>query len=101
LPELPPGEWGRVKRSIPPLKGSKIVLDDNPQIMVEIIMKGYNAREDVGVMPAVGTNNKLTPAQVAAIMNHEKSSWGNSARKVSVEEVKQIIDFLGAQSTTR
>jgi cytochrome c oxidase cbb3-type subunit 2 len=90
-----------LKGAFPALKGSKIVLDDNPQIMVEIIMKGYNAREDVGVMPAVGTNNKLTPAQVAAIMNHEKSSWGNSARKVSVEEVKQIIDFLEAQSTTK
>jgi cytochrome c oxidase cbb3-type subunit 2 len=77
------------------------VLDDDPQIMVEVIMNGYNAREDVGVMPAVGTNNKLTPAQVAAIMNHEKSSWGNNARKVSVEEVKKIIDFLGTQSSAK
>jgi cytochrome c oxidase cbb3-type subunit 2 len=52
-------------------------------------------------MPAVGTNNKLTPAEVAAIMNHEKSSWGNNSRKVSVEEVKKIIDFLGAQSSAK
>jgi cytochrome c oxidase cbb3-type subunit 2 len=90
-----------LKGAFPPLKGSKIVLDDDPQIMVEVIMKGYNAREDVGVMPAVGTNNKLTPAEVAAIMNHEKSSWGNNSRKVSVEEVKKIIDFLGAQSSAK
>jgi cytochrome c oxidase cbb3-type subunit 2 len=69
--------------------------------MVEVIMNGYNAREDFGVMPPVGTNNKLTPAEVAAIMNHEKSSWGNNARKVSVEEVKQIIDFIGAQTSTK
>jgi cytochrome c oxidase cbb3-type subunit 2 len=90
-----------LKGAFPSLKGSKIVLDDDPQIMVEVIMNGYNAREDVGVMPAVGTNNKLTPAQVAAIMNHEKSSWGNNARKVSVEEVKKIIDFLGTQSSAK
>jgi cytochrome c oxidase cbb3-type subunit 2 len=90
-----------LKGAFPPLKGSKIVLDDDPQIMVEVIMNGYNAREDVGVMPAVGTNNKLTPAQVAAIMNHEKSSWGNNARKVSVEEVKKIIDFIATQSSAK
>jgi cytochrome c oxidase cbb3-type subunit 2 len=90
-----------LKGAFPPLKGSKIVLDDDPHIMVEVIMNGYNAREDFGVMPPVGTNNKLTPAEVAAIMNHEKSSWGNNARKVSVEEVKQIIDFIGAQTSTK
>jgi cytochrome c oxidase cbb3-type subunit 2 len=90
-----------LKGAFPPLKGSKVVLSDNPEIMVEVIMKGYNAKAEFGVMPAVGTNNKLTPEQVAAIMNHEKSSWGNNARKVSVEEVKQIMDFIGAQSTTK
>jgi cytochrome c oxidase cbb3-type subunit 2 len=90
-----------LKGAFPPLKGSKIVLDDNPQIMVEVIMNGYNAREDFGVMPAVGTNNKLKPEEVAAIMNHEKTSWGNNARKVSVEEVKQIIDFLQTQTANK
>ncbi len=90
-----------LKGAFPALKGSKIVLDDNPQIMVEVIMNGYNAREDFGVMPAVGTNNKLTPAEVAAIMNHEKTSWGNNARKVSVEEVTHIIEFLQAQTAKK
>jgi cytochrome c oxidase cbb3-type subunit 2 len=45
-------------------------------------------------MPAVGTNANLSPAQVAAIMNHEKSSWGNKGKKVSTEEVAKIIDFV-------
>jgi cytochrome c oxidase cbb3-type subunit 2 len=30
----------------------------------------------------------------AAIMNHERTSWGNTGRKVSVEEVRKIMDFL-------
>ncbi|MBD3750769.1 MAG: cytochrome c [Sphingobacteriales bacterium] len=83
-----------LKGAFPPLKGSKIVLDDNPEIMVGIIMKGYDAREEYGVMPAVGTNANLTAEQVAAIMNHEKSSWGNNARKVTADEVKKIMDSL-------
>lgn len=83
-----------LKGAFPPLKGSQIVLNDNPEIMVGIIMNGYNAREEYGVMPAIGTNNNLSAEDVAAIMNHEKSSWGNNARKVTVDEIKKIMDFL-------
>jgi cytochrome c oxidase cbb3-type subunit 2 len=79
--------------AFPPLKGSKIVLDDNPEIMVGIIMNGYDAREDYGVMPAVGTNAGLSAEEVAAIMNHEKSSWGNNAKKVTAEQVQKLMDL--------
>ena len=80
--------------AFPPLKGSPIVLDDNPELMVDIIMNGYDARPNYGVMPAVGTNANLTPEEVAAIMNHEKTSWGNNAKKVTPEEVKKIMEFV-------
>jgi cytochrome c oxidase cbb3-type subunit 2 len=60
-------------------------------------MKGYDAREEYGVMPAVGTNNNLTPEEVTAIMNHERTSWGNSAKKLSVDEVKKFMVFIKAQ----
>jgi cytochrome c oxidase cbb3-type subunit 2 len=86
-----------LKGAFPPLKGSSIVLDDNPEIFLGIIMKGYDAREEYGVMPAVGTNNNLTPEEVTAIMNHERTSWGNSAKKLSVDEVKKLMDFIKAQ----
>lgn len=80
--------------AFPPLKGSKVVLDDNIELMVRIIVNGYNPREEYAVMPAVGTNNNLTPEQIAAIMNHEKTSWGNNAKKVSAEDVKKIVDLI-------
>ena len=80
--------------AFPPLKGSKIVLDDNVELLVDIIMNGYNAREEYAVMTAVGTDNKLTPEEVAAIINHEKTSWGNNAKKVSAEEIKKIVDLI-------
>lgn len=80
--------------AFPPLKGSSIVLDDNPERMVDIIMNGYDARPEYGVMAAVGTNSNLTPEEVTAIMNHEKTSWGNEAKKVSVEEVRKLMEFV-------
>ncbi|RFM36857.1 cytochrome c [Chitinophaga silvisoli] len=83
-----------LKGAFPPLKGSKIVLNDDPELMVDIIMNGYSGRvqEGFGEMPAVGTLNKLSAGEIAAIMNHERSSWGNNSRKVTEEEVKTIMD---------
>ena len=43
-----------LKGAFPPLKGSKIVLDESPERIVTIIMTGYNAREEYGEMPAIG-----------------------------------------------
>ncbi len=83
-----------LKGAFPPLKGSPIVLDDDPSLMVDVIVNGYDAREDFAVMPAVGKNNRLEPEEVAAIMNHERTSWGNTGRKVSVAEVRKIMAFL-------
>ncbi len=82
--------------AFPSLKGSKIVQDDNPEIFVDIIMNGYNARasQGYGPMPAIGTNVGLTAAEITAIMNHERTSWGNEAREVSEEEVQKIMDFV-------
>jgi len=78
------------------LKGSKVVLDDNHNIMVDIIMNGYSGRaaEGFGPMPPVGTMNNLTAEEISAIMNHEKTSWGNNAKKITVEEVKQLMEAV-------
>jgi cytochrome c oxidase cbb3-type subunit 2 len=81
-----------LKGAFPPLKGSSIVLGDNLELYVNIIMKGYDARPDFAVMNAVGKDNNLTPEEVTAIINHEKTSWGNNAKTVTLEEVKKIID---------
>ena len=85
-----------LKGAFPSLKGSKIVLDDNPEIMIDIIMNGYNGRaaEGLAAMPPVGTMNNLGADEITAIINHEKTSWGNNAKPVTVDEVKEIIEFL-------
>ncbi len=82
--------------AFPPLKGSKVVLNDNPEVQVTIIMQGYNGRvsEGYGIMPPVGTNNNLSPGEIAAIINHERGNWGNNSKKVTEEEVAKIIASL-------
>jgi cytochrome c oxidase cbb3-type subunit 2 len=88
-----------LKGAFPALKGSPVVLNDNPELLINIIMKGYNPREEYGIMPAIGNNNNLTAEEIAAIINHERSSWGNKARSVSTNEVSKIMGLINQQET--
>lgn len=80
--------------AFPPLKGSPVVTGDDLELYVHIIMKGYDPRPEYASMPAVGLNNDLSPEQVTAIINHEKTSWGNQAKPVKVEDVKKIVELI-------
>lgn len=80
--------------AFPPLKGSPVVTGDDLDLYVNIIMKGYDPRPSYASMPAVGLLNNLSVEDITAIINHEKTSWGNNSRKVSQEEVKKIYDFI-------
>lgn len=86
--------------AFPSLKGSTIVTDDNPELLINIIMNGYTGRisEGYGPMPAVGSMAGLTAEEIAAIINHERSSWGNEARKIPVDEVKRIMESIQSQA---
>ena len=83
-----------LKGAFPPLKGSPIVNDDNPELQITIIMRGYDAKPEYGVMPAVGTNANLNAEQISAIVNHERSSWGNKGRAIPPAEVQKIMDMI-------
>lgn len=80
--------------AFPPLKGSKVVQSQNLELYIDIIMHGYDAREEYGVMPAVGSNAHFTEKELTAIINYERTSWGNSMGKISEEDVKKIMDTL-------
>ncbi|WP_261511701.1 cytochrome c [Chryseobacterium paludis] len=80
--------------AFPPLKGSPVVLGDNLELYVTIIMKGYDPRPEFATMPAVGDNARFSPEDVAALINHERTSWGNTGKKVTAEEVKAIMDKI-------
>ncbi len=87
--------------AFPSLKGSKIVLDEDPEIFVNVIMNGYNGRasEGYGPMPNVGTMANLTAEEVTAIINHERTSWGNDASEVEVEKIRAFMEKIKAENT--
>lgn len=74
--------------AFPSLRNSKIVLNEDPEILVRIILEGYDARAEFATMPAFG--DQLTDEQITAIINFERSHWGNNASPVDVETVKKI-----------
>lgn len=80
--------------AFPPLKGSKVVDGDNLELYIDIIMNGYDSRPEFGVMNAVGTTAGFTEHEVAAIINYERSSWGNAGKKVTPEEIKSIVEMV-------
>lgn len=84
--------------AFPTLKNSPIVVGENPAIIVDIIMNGYSGRvsEGYGHMPDIGRTANLNAAEVAAIINHERTSWGNDASTVTEAEVQQWMDELDA-----
>lgn len=82
-----------LKGAFPPLKGSKVVNDDNLELYVDIIMNGYDARPEYGVMAALGTNMNFTEFDVAAIINYERTSWGNTGKKSYARRNKENYGF--------
>ncbi|HEV2482376.1 MAG TPA: cbb3-type cytochrome c oxidase subunit II [Puia sp.] len=80
--------------AFPPLKGSPVVNGDDLQKYVDIIMHGYNGRPGYGTMPPVGTNAGFSEREITAIMNYERSAWGNNGAKVTPEQIKAILSVV-------
>ncbi|MCO5233357.1 MAG: cytochrome c [Chitinophagales bacterium] len=80
--------------AFPPLAGSKIVNDANPESFIKIILQGYDARAEYGVMPPFAEN--LSDEEVAAIATHERSSWGNNAPAITADDVKKIREMINS-----
>ncbi|MBX3253488.1 MAG: cytochrome c [Chitinophagaceae bacterium] len=87
--------------AFPPLKGSPVVEGDNLELYVDIIMNGYDARQEYGAMPPVGTNMQFTEKEVTAIINYERSSWSNGAKNVTAEDIKKVMDVLQQKINTK
>lgn len=78
--------------AFPPLAGSQIVNDDNPDTHIRIILQGYDARPEYTAMPPFGSS--FTDEEVAAIVNHERNSWGNKGKSVTADDVKKIRELV-------
>lgn len=78
--------------AFPALAGSSIVNDDNFRLQTAIILMGYDSRPEYAVMQPFA--DQLSDAEIAAIMNHERTSWGNNSKTVTAEDVKAVRDSL-------
>lgn len=78
--------------AFPSLVGSSIVNDDNTETLIKIVIQGYNARTDYGVMPPFG--DQLNDAEIAAILTHERSSWGNDSAPVTADDVAKVRQYV-------
>ncbi|WP_290790075.1 cytochrome c [Flavihumibacter sp. UBA7668] len=87
--------------AFPALKGSPVVMSNNLELYVDIIMNGYDARPEFGIMSPIGTNLEWTEKEVAAIINYERTSWGNDGKKVTPDEIKKIMDLLKLKTTAQ
>ena len=73
--------------AFPPLTGSEWV-NGSPNILTRILLQGVQGKltvagkSFVGVMPAF--KDKLNDAEIAAVLSHIRSQWGNSAPVVDV-----------------
>ncbi|HLR31718.1 MAG TPA: hypothetical protein VK074_04475, partial [Fodinibius sp.] len=79
--------------TFPPLAGSPAVTDEDPTRHIEIVLFGMQGEAINGVeysaaMPPWA--DQLSDEEVAAIINHERTSWGNDAPTVTAEDVKKV-----------
>jgi mono/diheme cytochrome c family protein len=82
-----------VPKVFPPLAGNPVVIDRDPAEHIKIVLFGEKGHDITGVeykaqMPAWA--DQLSDEEVAAVINHERTSWGNNAPTVVREQVARI-----------
>ncbi|MDZ7716814.1 MAG: cytochrome c [Balneolaceae bacterium] len=82
-----------VTGAFPPLAGDPVVINEDATRHIEIILFGMQGKAIDGVeysaaMPPF--SQQLSDEEVAAIVNHERESWGNNAPTVTKEDVAEV-----------
>lgn len=77
----------------PPLAGDPVVTADDPTQHIRIVLHGLQGKTIEGVsyaspMPAFG--GRLSNREIAAVINHERTSWGNDAPTITPEDVAAL-----------
>jgi cytochrome c oxidase cbb3-type subunit II len=76
--------------AFPPLKGNEVVNDDDATEHIHVVLRGLQATRIGGVvyggaMPPFA--DRLSDADVAAILDYERSAWGNHGKSVIAAQV--------------
>lgn len=76
--------------AFPPLKGNSAVNDPDPAKQIDVVLHGLQGAEIDGVAygsPMPPFAEVLSDAETAALINHERTSWGNQGAAVTAEQV--------------
>lgn len=89
------GNGEGVTGAFPPLSDDPVVTAEDPTRHIEIILFGLQGETIDGVeysaaMPPF--SEQLSDEEVAAIINHERTSWGNDAPTVTADQVQKVRD---------
>jgi len=84
---------GGVPEVFPPMKGDPVVTAADPSRHIRIVLFGLGRVTINGVsyeakMPA--HKDELSDGEIAAVVNHERTSWGNSAPTVTAGDVAKV-----------
>jgi len=77
----------------PPLKGNSVVLDDDASEHILAVLQGIEGKEIDGIAyasPMPGFAAVLSDEEIAAVVNHERTQWGNAAKTVDADAVKKL-----------
>jgi cytochrome c oxidase cbb3-type subunit 2 len=77
----------------PPLKGDAVVTAADPSDHVLAVLNGVQGKTIDGItyaapMPPLGA--LLSDEEVAAVVNHERTTWGHNAPLVTLEQVRDL-----------
>ncbi|MBU6417806.1 MAG: multicopper oxidase domain-containing protein, partial [Xanthomonadaceae bacterium] len=77
--------------AFPPLKDNPAVLNPDPAKQIQVVLHGLQGEAVNGVtypsaMPPFGS--ALNDADIADIINHERTSWGNQGKPITADQVK-------------
>jgi len=82
-----------VEGAFPPLADDPVVTAEDPTRHIEIVLFGLQGQPIDGVSyetPMPAWAEQLSNEEVAAVVNHERTSWGNDAPTVTAEEVAEV-----------
>ncbi|MDZ7692015.1 MAG: cytochrome c [Balneolaceae bacterium] len=87
------GNGEGVTGAFPPLSEDPVVTAEDPTRHIETVLFGMQGKAIDGVeysaaMPPF--SEQLSDEEVAAIVNHERTSWGNDAPTVTDEQVQKV-----------
>ena len=91
--------------SFPPLAASEWATAVNAAVPIRVVLHGLQGSVTVkglkfnGAMPAYGTNQPLSDAEVAAVLTYVRSAWGNLASAVTAEQVAAERTATASRST--